>query len=445
MEEGDAAGAQTTFREALRLAPGLAEAHANLGLVLDRCRKLVEAEVHYRKALELAAHQTKIHMNFGAMLAGQKRFAEAETVYRQALGIDPDSPGTLSNLGVLLACTGRENEAEQCYRRAMALAPAYRKPPFNLAYLLLRQGRYEEGWGRLQARDWHDPLEKELQFPRWQGEPLTGKSILIGFEAGHGDMIQFCRYATLVRKAGAMRVSLLCHPGLKSLFERLDGVDEVIALGEPVARDGWDFWTVPMTLPFLFHTTLDTIPAKLPYLFAQPERVRHWAGIMQDCGAALRVGLAWKGNPNFENNPDRSLPSLGSVASLGHVPGVRFFSLQKGPGQEEALHPPLPLSLTDLAPRIKDFGDTAAAIMNLDLVISIDTAVAHLAGALGKPCWVLLPDFKPDWRWLAGRADSPWYPDVMRLFRQQQPGDWMPVIAEVGAALRKLVSTWRAA
>lgn len=437
MGEGRATEAETVLHRALQLAPDLAEAHANLGMLLAQNGRWHESENHYRAALDLHPFQAQTHLNFGTMLAAQKRFAEAEAAYRQALLLDPGSPGILSNLGVLLACVKREEEAEQCYRAAMALTPDYRKAPFNLAYLLLRQGRYEEGWSCMESRDWYGPLAERLNCPRWQGEALDGRSILISIEAGHGDMIQFCRYASLLKARGAARVSVLCHPGLKTLFAGLAGADAVLSLDDPAPAAGWDYWVPPLSLPFLFGTRLNTIPANLPYLSADPERVAHWEAVMGTKQEQLRVGLVWKGSPGFENDADRSLPSLATLAPLGDIPGIRYFSLQKGRGEDEAANPPAGLQVTNLGPQIGDFADTAAIVMNLDLVIAVDTAVAHLAGALGKPCWVLLPDYKADWRWLAEREESPWYPGVMRLFRQQIAGDWSGTIAAIRQALQK--------
>lgn len=189
-----------------------------------------------------------------------------------------------------------------------------------------------------------------------------------------------------------------------------------------------------MRLPGLFDTRLDSIPAPIPYLKPQPELVRHWRERLPQQG--LRVGLAWKGNPDFENDADRSLPSLMTLAPLAAVP-AHFVSMQKGRGEAEALQPPVGMSLHAIGPQLSDFADTAAVIANLDLVISVDTAVAHLAGALGKPCWLLLPDYRCDWRWMTERSDSPWYPS-MRLFRQTPGGGWAPVIEQVAAALALL-------
>ncbi|HTH45283.1 MAG TPA: tetratricopeptide repeat protein [Oxalicibacterium sp.] len=437
MEEGDTVTAEAELRLALELQPDMAEAHANLGWLLEHDAHPREAERHYRRALEIQPQQIQTYLNFGAMLNVQKRFAEAEAIYRQALAIAPDMPEALSNFGVLLACMKREQEAEQCYRRALAIAPDYRTARFNLAYLLLRHGDYDEGWHCLEARKPSVPLQDKLSCPRWNGEPLHGKSILIGFEAGHGDMIQFCRYATMLKQQGAQHVDILCHPGLKTLFARLPGADDIIGLDEALPNFAWDYWTLPMSLPYFFGTRHDTIPAALPYLSAAPERIAHWQNIIGAHDGRLRVGLVWKGNHHNENDAERSLPSLAALAPLADISGVRFFSLQKGQAAAEAALAPV-LPLTDLAAGIADFDDTAAIVAQMDLVIAVDTAVAHLAGALGKQCWVLIPDYKADWRWLADTDASPWYPQVMRLFRQHAMGDWAPTIAEVAQALSAL-------
>jgi tetratricopeptide (TPR) repeat protein len=442
MAEGDASRAEACFRLAIRLVPDLAEAHANLGLLLDRAGIQVEAENHYLHSIASNPTLGQTHLNLGALLAQQKRFEEAEAAYRRALELTPNSSAVWSNLGVLQACRKQEVEAERSYRRAIALDANYQLAEFNFSYLLLRQGRFEEGWRCLESRDWYSPLEKHIACPRWRGESLKGKSVLIGPEAGHGDMIQFCRYATVLKARGAATISVICHPGLKTLFANLDGVDSAIALDQPLPPSDWDFWTPLLSIPYHCQTRLDSIPASLPYLKADEQKLEYWSSMMiQDSVPSdVRVGLAWKGNPRFENDADRSLSNLGMLATLGEIAGVRFFSLQKGAGEDEAADPPVGLSLVNLAPRITDFADTAAIVANLDLVVCVDTAVAHLAGAMGKACWILLPDYKTDWRWLAGRNDSPWYPDVMRLFRQPRMGDWTTVVAEVHTALQRLVA-----
>jgi Flp pilus assembly protein TadD len=433
MQDGDAAGAETAFRAAIRVDAGISAVRVNLGLLLAQRSAWAEAAEQYRTAIEIAPDQIQAYLHYGAALAAQQCFVDAEALYRQALALDPQSAHALSNLGVLLACTRREQEAEACYRAALASDPGYRNAGFNLSYLLLRQGRLEEGWAAFEARDWYARLERHFQFPRWQGEALAGKRLIIGFEAGHGDMIQFCRYAALAKAQGAAHVAVVCHPALKTLFTRLDGIDRVDGFDDDVPRTGFDYWTPPMSFPWLFHTRLDTIPAAVPYVHADPAKVAAFAHLADGTERQLRVGLAWQGNPRFENDGARSLASLQVLAPLFDVPGVAFFSLQKGAG---ALGTAQSLPITDWAPHIADFDDTAALIMQLDLVITVDTAVAHLAGALGRPVWVLLPDFKTDWRWLTERSDSPWYPS-MRLFRQPAGGGWASVVAQVAGALAR--------
>jgi lipoprotein NlpI len=441
MAAGDAATAEACFNEAIQISPDFAEAYSNLALLLEKRGATDEAEVCYRRSLALNPDYPETNLNFGVFLADLKRFEEAEAAYSRACLLNPQSPAAWSNRGVLYACMKREEEAEQCYRKAMSLDVGYAMARFNLSYLLLRQGRFEEGWYCLEARDWYAALETYLECPRWQGEALLGKSLLIGYEAGHGDMIQFCRYAAVLKAQGSSHITIICHPALKTLFKTLNGVDAVIPFDDHIPASGWDFWTPPLSIPHFCKTRIDTIPASIPYLQAFPERIAQWQSMLPAEG--IRVGLVWKGNPKFENDADRSIHVLDLLAPLGSVPNVRFISLQKGAGEDEAGHPPAALPLIHLGSQIKDFADSAAIVASLDLVISVDTAIAHLAGALGRPCWVLLPDYKTDWRWLAGRTDSPWYPEIMRLFRQPEMGNWSAVIAEVCGALNEFVQQRR--
>jgi len=433
--------AEACLREALALCPDLPQAHTNLALLLEQRGALAEAEAHFQRAIELAPDKSLAHLNYGSLLADQKRLPEAEQAYRRALALNPDSPRAWSNLGVLQACLHREEAAEASYFRALELCPDHRLALFNLSYLRLRQGRYLEGWRYLESRNWYGHLLEALgAYPRWQGEPLTGKSLLIGFEGGHGDMIQLSRYAAVLREKGAAHLALICHPALKRLFRSLDSLDELFDFTETIADFSWDFWVPPFSLPYLLETTLETIPAEIPYLRAEPALLAVWSERVARLAApgTLRVGLVWKGSPGFENDLDRSLAGLATLAPLAGVAGVTYFSLQKGDAAFEAASPAPPVPLADLAPQIDDFADTAAILENLDLVISVDTAVAHLAGALGKACWLLLPDYKTDWRWLTGRDDSPWYPKGMRLFRQSGTGEWGEVVSRLSSALAEL-------
>ena len=432
---GDAKGAEACFRQALALEPNFSEALANLGHVQELDGRITAAEACYRRAIDISPDIIQVHLNLGVLLMNSKRFAEAEAVYHRVLLLAPDSPAVWSNMGVLLASIKREHEAERCYRTAIELDSHYSKAQFNLSYILLRQGRFEEGWRCLEARTWFDVLAQHFTCPRWRGESLNGKAVVIAFEAGHGDMIQFCRYAQELKAMGASRITLVCHPGLKGLLRTLSGVDQVLSLQEDLTTASWHFWTSPMSLPYYCQTRLDSIPARIPYLAADPVKVAAWSRLLPSTG--VRVGLVWKGNPRFENDRDRSLVSLDVLAPLGTVTGVQFISLQKGPGEDEAQRPPAGISLLPVGRELDDFSDTAALIACLDLVISVDTAVAHLAGALGKQCWVMLADYQTDWRWLKDRTDSPWYPHCMRLFRQAAGGGWQAVIAAVAASLEE--------
>ncbi len=429
--------ATALFREAIRLVPDFAEAHANYGLLLEEAGALLEAEAAYRQAIACSPHLSEAHLNLGVLLGAQKRFIEAEAAFHQALMLRPTADAW-SNLGMLYACMRHEQQAESCYQSALALNPEHRSAHFNFAYLLLRQGRLAEGWPHFEMRDWYAAIATRLACPRWRGEALVGRAILVSYEAGHGDIIQFCRYLPLLKQAGAGRIGLICHPALKRLLHSLTDVDELIAYDEALPLDGWDCWTPLMSLPHYFGTTLDTIPAAIPYLAAESAKRAAWAAAIGPGG--LRVGLAWKGNPRFENDAERSLASLELLTPLARVKGVRYFSLQKGAGEDEAANPPAGLQIQALGGQIVDFSDMAAILANLDLVISVDSAPAHLAGALGLPCWLLLPDYKTDWRWLTSREDSPWY-SSLRLFRQSGDGDWKPVIAAVANALERLAAT----
>jgi hypothetical protein len=341
-------------------------------------------------------------------------------------------------LGVALKELGHLDGAVASFRRALEINPDLAEAHLNLSSLLLSLGQYADAWPKYETR-YHTNINgryvilPDVSFPQWQGEPLTGKSLVIWPEQGFGDEIQFARYIPLLKIRGVSRITLVCKSPLKALLGTLEGVDAVVSQSEAASLPFHDYWTFSMSLPLHFATTVETIPSGLPYLSVLPERLDVWRDRLPTGG--LKVGLVWKGSAGHKNDANRSLPSLSTLATLWSVPGVTFVSLQKGQGEEEAATPPAGQPIVNMGSGIQDFADTAAIVAQLDLVICIDTAIAHLAGALGKPCWVLLPASGTDWRWLRERTDSPWYPDVMRLFRQTKADDWAATIGEVAQTL----------
>ncbi|MEY2633391.1 MAG: hypothetical protein RIR00_2045 [Pseudomonadota bacterium] len=425
-------GAEAALRRALTLDPECGEVWANLALVLEHAGQWAAAEQAHRRAVAALPEVAQVHFNLGALLYREKQLIAAEPVFRNGLALAPGSAAGWSGLGVVLAAARRDAAAETALRRALELDPDYARARFSLSYLLLRQGRLAEGWPALAAREQFEPVPAPAALPRWQGGDLHGQRLLIVCNVGHGDLIQFLRYVPLLRQRGATRVGVLAQPALLSVLQTLEGIDVLVPLGGHVEAADWDCWTLPFDLPRWCATRLHSIPAAIPYLHADPARCARWQPRLP--GGRPRVGLVWRGNPSHENDSERSLPGLASLAPLSQVAGLAFVSLQHGADAAAALAPPAGLSLTPLGGEFSDFADTAAVLAQLDLLISVDTAVAHLAGALGRPCWLLLPDYLTDWRWLERRNDSPWYPGH-RLFRQPRPGDWAEVIRQVRTAL----------
>ena len=431
------AEAEQCYRQAILLSPLQPEAYTNLGLLLTARHRDEEAETWQRLALARNPRSSEIHSNLANVLAKRGKEAEAETHYRRAIELAPASAAAHMNYGTLLANSGRDEEAEALLRHAIDLRPGYPLASFNLGCLRLAHGHFAEGWALREARcdlslPDRDLIASAVPFPQWQGEPLAGKRMLLWLEQGFGDGIQFCRYVALLKDRGAARITLICRQPLKRLMETLAGVDERILFEElPRPIPPHDYWSLSLSLPF--HCEPD--PHRLafsPYLRATPERIARWAPRLPATG--LRIGLVWRGNFQHENDEERSLPGLEVLAPLWSVPGTAFISLQKGMGEDQAAHPPADQPLLHLGGELDDYAETAAVVAQLDLLICVDTSVAHLAGALGKPCWVLLPAYKTDWRWLRACADTPWYPSL-RLFRQRQRGDWTPVLEEVRQAL----------
>jgi hypothetical protein len=427
------------------LNPGSAEAYTNLGLLLESEKEFIEAEQCHRTAIGLMPDSAEIHANFANLLATLERTEEATRAYQQAILLRPDSAITLSNFGVLLAYNRQDVEAENCFRQALALTPNYPLARLNLAMLLLAQGRLAEGWPLHEAR-YHPDLPApdapmpDLPYEQWQGQSLVGKSLLVWPEQGHGDLIQFCRYLPILKEQGAAHITLMCRPALITLMQTLEGVDAVISSDDAIDLNRhYDFWTLPMSLPLHCHTTLDSIPARIPYLNVPESHVAAWSSRLPTSDRKLQVGLVWRGNPMHANDAKRSLPSLSTLAPLWMVDDVQYISLQIAHTDAQTSELANARQLINVAPDIHDFFDTAAILKQLDLLITVDTAVAHLAGALGQRCWVMLPTYRTDWRWMRERCDSPWYPGGMRLFRQAPHQSWCDVVADVASSLREFV------
>jgi tetratricopeptide (TPR) repeat protein len=422
----DTAEALKSIEQALELNPGFAEAHNNLGLLLQDRGETQRALDEFDRALSLRPNYAEAHNSRGFALESQRRLDAAADEYVHALKLKPDYAEAHNNRGGLLQSQGRLAEAAECFDCAVALKPDFAIAHYNRALLSLLLGDFEAGFREYEWR-WRFLPGREFSFPLWRGQPLLRKRILLHAEQGLGDAIQFLRYVPLVIAAGGVVVLEVGEPLLR-LAQAIPEVSRVLSFSEPPPECDWH--CPLMSLPLAFETRLDSIPAQVPYL-AVPEAARRKADSLQMAGSGLRVGLVWAGNPKHKKDRDRSI-AFRMLERLFSANGVSFFSLQMDAVTEDLARANV-LGITDLAPEIEDLADTAALLQRLDLLISVDTAVAHLAGALGVPAWVLLP-FAPDWRWLLERADSPWYPSL-RLFRQPRPGDWASVMEAVHAAL----------
>jgi tetratricopeptide (TPR) repeat protein len=420
------------FREVVRLRPDLPEAHHNLGAALGEQRKPELAEACYRQALMLQPNYREAHCSLGNALADQGRLPEAEACYREALRLEPGDADSYHGLGVVLADLGRLAEADACYGEALRLRPGFAEAHCNRGQLRLMQGQWEQGW---RDYEWRWRIKSFAPdgagLPPWDGRPLNGRTILLHAEQGVGDTIQFIRFAPLVKERGG-RVIVECAPALVSLLANAAGIERLIPRG--TALPPFDVHVPLMTLPALLGTRLATVPAEVPYLAVDPDRVARWREVLADMPPGLRVGVVWQGNPEHRNDRRRSVP-LTQLEPLARVPGVRLISLQVGTGAEQLSAVGQRWPITDLGNRFdrSSFADAAAVLCGLDLLVSVDTALVHLAGALGRPVWVALP-FAADWRWLREREDSPWYPTA-RLFRQGQAGQWTEVVDRMTSAL----------
>ena len=429
-----------SYRRAIEVSPNYPEAHNNLGTALLEQGRIEEATGYYRKALSLRPEYPEAHFNLGTAIWELGQPDAAVVCYENAIALRPHDTDAMLNLGTALKELGRLDGAADCYRRVLAVDPKHPEAHCNLGIVLLAQGELAAGWQEHEWR-WQTPqlinARREFAHPQWYGETAIGSTLLIHAEQGFGDTIQFCRYARAAAAHG-LRVILEVQRPLVRLLRDLPGVDEVIARGEPLPE--FDLHCPMLSLPLALGLTLTNLPGFVPYLHADPDQVAAWQSRLPEMtGAGPRIGLVWAGNPRSHS---RSLAAVDRrrslapdrLAPLFKMHGLHYVSLQKGGPRA-----PIDFPLTDVMDDMQDFADTAALIANLDLVISVDTAVAHLAAAMGKPVW-LLDRFDACWRWFTGRRDSPWYPGL-RLYRQPRPGDWDAVLAEVANDLSQFTTT----
>lgn len=425
--------AMASYDQAAGIAPGDLSILKDRGTALMYSGRVKEALADFERALGIVPENIYFLYKKGTALVEMDRHEEALACFDQALSIDPNYVDALGNRGNALAALERAGEAIASFDKALSIRPETPEAHWNRGLALLRMGDFEQGWEEFEWR-WktfeYAAEHHEYEQPLWLGtQSLEDKTILLHFEGGYGDTIQFVRYVPLVAALGA-KVFVQVRPALKSLLAQVDGADKVFATDEQLPA--FDFRCPLMSLPGVFRTNLDTIPAQIPYLSASEERIAAWRARLPE-RRKPRVGVAWAGNPKFLQDRTRSI-GLGRMVPLFAESGIDFFSLQKElrPGDLEILqaHP----EVTHLGEAIETFDDTAALLSDFDLLISSDTSVVHLAGALGRPVWILL-ERVPDWRWLMDRTDCPWYPSA-RLFRQVTLGDWGGVIDLVRSELR---------
>lgn len=467
--QGRTEAALQNYQEAVRTAPQAVHILVEYGDTLRQVGRLAEATVQYHQALALQPNQPEIHNSLGLCLKEQQCFLEAAQALQQALEQDPDNIAFLSNLASIqqeqgdlnaalvtcqklmrlypnapesvynFACVlrdlGRLDEAIHNNQRAIELNPDMAAAHWNLAVCFLLAGRFAEGWEKFGWRRRVGYLKSyphnHMQ-PAWDGRRFDGQRLFVHCEQGLGDAIQFARFLPLVKERGGT-VILGVWPALHALFDSLPGVDELIEIDwntYPAVEA--DLVTSLLDLPARLLITPDRLGMDQPYLSADPKRVAHWQ--QQFTGSQRKIGLVWAGSPHHINDRRRSC-GVDLAEKLTGIPGIQLYGLQRQCTDLQTRDTLERLNIPNLGDSLRDMADTAAAIANLDLVISVDTGVLHLAAALGKPTWGLIP-YAPDWRWMRDREDSPWYPQL-RLFRQQEPGNWSEVFARVATALQE--------
>jgi len=428
---GEMSSAEHVLSQALQTQPNDTVLHCSMGAFCESKNDFQKAEKHYRQALSLNPGLVQAWVDLGNAQQNQERYAEAEEAYQEAIRIAPNHAEAHFNLGVLYQRRRLYGQALSSLDCAIEIRPEFVEAHWYKAFVSLLLGDYERG---LKEYEWR--LRQKANIPRpfiqpvWDGSDLNGRTILVHDEQGYGDTFQFVRYLPLVKARGG-RVVFECHAKLSSVLKGVKGYDEIIERVSPhhVPEIAFDTHIHLMSLPRVFGTRLETVPQNVPYLKADPERTQYWRERIEG-DRNFKVGLAWSSAGSIRSC------SLSNFQPLAEVPGLSLYSLQKGPGSEQADTPPTGMNLIRLDREMdltERFVDTAALMMNLDLIISVDTSTVHLAGALGRPVWTVLSAF-PDWRWTHKGQESPWYP-AMRLFRQTESGDWTGVFARVKEAL----------
>ncbi|MDA0663121.1 MAG: tetratricopeptide repeat protein [Proteobacteria bacterium] len=425
------------YQRSIDLNPNKMRCLTNLGATLEKLGRYEEAAMMLRHALVMMPEDVSAMKNLGHVVLKLGHTGEGLHLLRRVAELAPDDPDGHYSLGNALLRMERLQDALNCYKRVRELQPNAARAYFAPASVLLMNGQYKEGWAAYESRfdmAAYKTNVKNVRDRLWDGSPLNGRRLLVHVEQGFGDTLMFIRYVPLIRqRAGAGTIYLACEPELFRVLKTLEGVDEVFALGSE-ASVTFEVQVPLLSLPNRFGTTVETIPNKVPYLRPPPDAR---AGIKRRKGSKLAVAFVWAGRPTHSDDRFRSCP-VNWFAALFDIPGIDFYSIQWGPRSAE-MKPHLARdNVFSLSDQLTDFGETAAIIDQVDLVISIDSAVTHLAGALGKPVWTILP-FGGEWRWLFRREDTPWYPN-MRLFRQRILGDWRPVFLRIAGALQQLAT-----
>lgn len=425
------------YLKASRLNPSSPTVYNNMGVANKGLGEIEKAEINFREAISLKPAYAEAHQNLGNVLQLQGRLDEAVASFHDALRLDPQSCAAYVGLGNTLLADGRINDAMHQYESALKLKPDYPEARWNQALAYLLNGELEKGWEGHELRlKFQQSYPHAYGKPFWKGENFQGRRLLIYDEIGYGDVFQFVRYLPLVKERGGTLI-FECKPGLSRLLHGFPGIDELLERGnQPVPESAFDLQLPMESLPGIFAATLQTIPDKVPYLKPATDLLEKWQKRLENA-RGLKVGLVWSGNPYSQYDKMRSC-TLSDFSTLAEFEGVTFVSLQKGPAEMQLTNPPQGMRIIALGSELSDFADTAAVIESLDLVISVETAVPHLAGALGKKVWTIL-SFVPAWRWMMERSDSPWYPS-MRLFRQTSRGEWEGVMQEVAKQLKQEIA-----